>query len=614
MTLYPKDPQENLKWRAKMLRRAKTDLLYREKLKRLFWEDPLFVFNGFFYTLDVREKPFHHQPFCTYPYQDEAILSLVEAIQSGRDEVWEKSRDMGATWCILGVFFWFWLDPRGGSDFLVGSRKEDYVDRRGDPRTLFAKLRYLYARVPKWLRPKGFNPRTHDTYMKFENPETGSTITGESNNPAFSTAGRYTAILYDEFAKWEGTDEAAWTAGGDASPCRIANSTPFGAGGQYYKLVNDGKTKKITMHWSLHPKKGLGLSCVWPPPNEDEKPKLGDAWEPEVVLTSPWYEKEKQRRSRKEVAQELDIDYIGAGNPVFAEDEKAWRSLQMYHRQLDRPKKFFKLDLEDLKAKELKEEPLEWEGHFLVYEPYQSGDYYTIGVDVVEGVEDGDYAFVVVYNRRPTSVDATYYSQVDEVTLARVVYIISQFYSPEPESPEAPWCGIETTGPGLATFDAAVTLGVVNLFMAPRYDVTKGGVTYKKGWRTDTNSRNELIAGIRKWLADGAGKLNNQRLCGELMTFVRSKTGKPEAKSGCHDDGVMAFGIAIQVDELAPNPALEEGTEKPKPVTEQDFVVLDREAYKLDEPTSIQDRCLAQVLARQSFLHEEELFFDGRFY
>jgi len=608
---YPKNPKENLAWRASMLRRAKADLLFRAKIKKLFREDILFAFNGFFYTLDVRKRPFHNLPFCTYDYQDEAILELVKSVKTGRDEVWEKSRDMGATWCILLTFLWHWLDPRGGADFLLGSRIEDYVDKRGDMRALFPKLRYAYYKLPFWIRPKGFNPRIHDTFMKFENPETGSVIAGESNNPNFSTGGRYAGILYDEFAKWESSDKPAWTAGGDATPCRVANSTPFGAGGQYYDLVIDGKTKRTTFHWSIHPEKALGISCIWPPPNLDEKKHLGEEWEPEEKLTSPWYEKECERRTSTEVAQELDIDYLGAGNPVF--DGKAWRSLQIYHKVPEEIALFIKIMHEELDH-EIVPEPLDREGYLLIYEEPDPRHYYTIGVDVVEGVEDGDYATIVVYDRKTKNVVAFYWSQVDEVTLSRIVYVVSSYYSPEADSIDAPWVGIETTGPGLATFDFAVLLGMTNLFMAPRYDVAKGGVTYKKGWRTDTNSRNELVAGIRKYLTDRAGKLNNQRLVGELMTFVRSKTGKLQAKAGCHDDAVMAFGIAVQVDEIAPRADLDDFSFRRKPLEAREVVDFDREEFKIpDEPLTVQERCLAYALERQLIRSplEDEFVYGG---
>jgi hypothetical protein len=600
---YPKDPIENLKWRTKMLRRASIDLIFREVLRRLFHEDILFAFNVFFYTLDVRKRPNHHLPFCTYPYQDKAIMDLKDAINSGNDRVLDKSRDMGVTWIVLATMFWFWCKPEGGADFLLGSRIEDYVDKKGDNRTHFAKVRYLLYRLPKWLRPTGFNPRAHDTFMKLQNPATESTFTGESNNPNFSTQGRYLAILYDEFAKWEGSDEAAWTAGGDASPCRIGVSTPFGAGGQFYGLVTGGKTKRITLHWSLHPEKALGLSCTWPAPNElEEKERLGQVYKPEECLTSPWYEAQLLRRTPTEIAQELNIDYLGAGNPVF--DGRAWKTLQFLFKLPEEVEEFLHLRIDSLKAKRV-DEPLDKEGFLLVYNKRKNAHSYTIGVDVVEGVEDGDFAFVTVFNRVTKDVDAIYYSRVDENTLARIVFIVSTLYSPEEDSFEAPWTGIETTGPGLATFDKALELGINNLFMAPRYDVVRGGVSYKKGWRTDANSRNELVSGIREWLVLREGKLNSQRLCGELLTFVRSRTGKPIAKSGCYDDGVMSFGIAVQVDQIAP----ERVFKNVLPVPEMSDFTMET-AFESREEKTLEECCLATALERQKE-GLEELYWEG---
>jgi len=132
-------------------------------------------------------------------------------------------------------------------------------------------------------------------------------------------------------------------------------------------------------------------------------------------------------------------------------------------------------------------------------------------------------------------------------------------------------------------------------------------VSYKKGWRTDTNSRNELVSGIREWLNDGAGKLNSGRLCGELMTFVRSKTGKPQAKSGCHDDAVMAFGIAVQVDQIVP---LDEEEVRMAVAQMRDFVQTPLEDVKLDEiPKSQEDYCMDTVLQRIAS-KVDETFFD----
>ena len=175
---YPKSHKDNLIYRRELLLRAKDDAVYREKVRALAYKDPLFWFNTFAWTLDVRKKPNHHIPFCTYEFQDEIILDLVDAIKSAttklpKDRLIEKSRDMGVSWIAILVFEYLWLQPDGGYDFLLGSRIEDYVDKKGDMRTLFEKARYNLYRLPVWLQPKGFNPKSHDNFMRLINPESG---------------------------------------------------------------------------------------------------------------------------------------------------------------------------------------------------------------------------------------------------------------------------------------------------------------------------------------------------------------------------------------------------------------------------------------------------------
>ena len=597
-----------------MLQKAKVDLGYRAAVKELFHRDILFAYNAFFYTYDPRKRPFHHIPFLTWDFQDETILSLVFSIKNKEDLVLEKSRDMGATWIILTTFFHCWLDPAGGMDFLVGSRTRDYVDVKGDPRTHFFKLRYLLARLPRWLVPEGFKPREHDTYCKLVNPETGAAITGESNNENFSTQGRFSSVFFDEFAKWESTDTSAWTAAGDATPCRIAASTPFGAGGKYYDLVTDGKTKRITLHWPRHPEKAFGLSCIWPPPNEKTKATLKELWKPLVKLTSPWYEAEKKRRTSDEIKQELDLDYLGSGSPVFGGE--AMEALQLYHKLPDEPIAFGEVDLEKCSIKEIDYVPENWEGYLIIYERFDPRYSFCVGWDIVEGVEGGDFLVGTVLNRMTKDVAAKYFSQEDEVTAARIIKAVNDFFSPELDSAYAPWCGIETNGPGLATFDLCMMLGMTNLFLSPRYDVVNATVSYKKGFRTDTVSRNELIAGVKGYLLDQAGKLNSQRLVGELMTFVRSKTGRPQAKSGCHDDEVFSFGIVLQIDALAPLDF--EQVKRARPVIPGDvFVRFSDEDLKIEgEDTSVEGKCLATALRSRDIAEHEELakFYGEAYY
>jgi hypothetical protein len=579
---YPKTYEENLRWRTKILRRAAKDEVFRKRVKKLFFEDILFAYNLFYWTLDVRRKPNHHRPFATYWYQDLAILHLVDAITHKRDLVDEKSRDMGISWIFVGTYVWFWLKPEGGADFLLGSRIADYVDKKGDMRTLFEKIRYLLYRLPKWLLPKGFNRNKHDNFMKIVNPESGSALTGESNNANFGTGGRYSGVLLDEFSKWEVTDEAAWTSLGDATPSRHAIGTPFGAGGKHYELVTDGKTNKLVIHWSLHPLKNARLACIWPKPAEIKKSKKVDFlhWK---GLTSPWYEAELLRRSSREISQELDIDYIGAGQIVF-EDEAMQRIQELM--RIERPiQNLYSFDygLNELVPVE-KSIVRDLEGYLVVYDWPTERSLEVAGVDVAEGLEHGDYSVMKIMERHSRNLVMSYYGRTSEVAMARIIAATSKMICARKQSPDQfPWFVIETIGPGISTFDLCMEWNVTNLFMMPRYDSAKDTISYTKGMRTNATSKNVGIAKFRTWLEEHQGWID-ARACRECTTFVRDKNGRPGAKTNCNDDEVMAWLLALMGDSYLP--AIDySAPAEPKTPYEVARELMQQEAPARREPT-----------------------------
>jgi hypothetical protein len=278
--------------RLRLLIAAQKDERLQQTLILECKSDPIFWFNAFCWTYDPRPGK-GSLPFNLYPFQEDFIRNLVRCVEEGTDTLVEKSRDMGVSWLVLLGFQYLWqFQP--SKNFLLGSRKEEYVDKLGDMSTLFQKIRFNLYKQPVWMRPKGFESRRHDGFMKLINPETNNTITGESSNPDFSRSGRYSAILLDEFPKWPFGDPA-WGAASQSSPCRIAVGTPYGKGNKFAKL-RLGKPEErikniITLHWPLHPEK-------------DEA----------------WYENEKTRMTPDEVARELDIDYnLSVGGVVFKE-------------------------------------------------------------------------------------------------------------------------------------------------------------------------------------------------------------------------------------------------------------------------------------------------------
>jgi hypothetical protein len=267
----------------------------------------LFFVNAFVFTFKLKEVDAEghmkqaegmHAPFVTWEIQDEHLLEIERAIDTGYDLATDKSREMGASWDHILVFEHQFLF-RPDSVFLELSRTEDYVDKSDNPKSLFWKHRYIRRWLPEWMVPA-----IDDVTMHFKNLQNNSVIDGESTNSNAASGDRRRAILLDEFAKVENGTKIRW-ATSDVTACRLVNSTPAGPGTEYSKWVKSGQIKKFVMPWWEHPEKGKGRYAVQDP--------VTGVWE----ITSPWREAEKLRRSPQEVAQEIDMNHIGSGSTFF---------------------------------------------------------------------------------------------------------------------------------------------------------------------------------------------------------------------------------------------------------------------------------------------------------
>ena len=330
----PKNVTKNLAWRGKVFRRVLNNPSYADVIKDACSHDPLFFINGFCYTHDTRREPFSKLPFILYPYQEEGIIEIIRAIND-HDLLIEKSRDMGASWMMLTANFWCWLF-KPERDFLLGSRNVEYVDKPGNPKALFQRLDFLLRTLPIWLLPVGFNRDIHRTRLHLENPENGSVIDGETTTKEFARGDRRSAILLDEFAAVEnGAEILAATRA--STPCRLFNSTPKGTSNAFYDM-RQTNIKKLRLHWTEHPlhsaraytKKGdeyIPIDEAYWKNREDsiqEMQKLDvDIIErgvplPDGKIRSPFYASECRRAgSAQEIAQEIDIDYLGSDFRYF---------------------------------------------------------------------------------------------------------------------------------------------------------------------------------------------------------------------------------------------------------------------------------------------------------
>ena len=193
-------------------------------------------------------------PFKLWPKQRENVLWLMDRIQAGEEGLEEKSRDVGATYICAGVALHQWQFA-SGFKATFGSRKVDYVDKRDNPDSIFAKLRIMLQRQPEQLRPEGFNATQHDNYMRLVNPSGGGVISGEGGDD-MGRGGRSSVYFVDEAAFVPNAEVVEKALSGNTD-CVIWVSSVNGMGNLFARKRHSIlKPRQIfRLHWRDDPRK-----------------------------------------------------------------------------------------------------------------------------------------------------------------------------------------------------------------------------------------------------------------------------------------------------------------------------------------------------------------------
>lgn len=247
-------------------------------------------------TYDPRRSGMKWVPFVMFQRQGEFITFLSELYDDQENGLVEKSRDMGLTWLCVAWSVWAWLFVPGIA-IGWGSRKQELVDKKGDPDSIFEKLRMLIDRLPDIFLPEGFDRKVHSTSMKIENPVTGATITGEIGDN-IGRGGRKSIYFKDEAAHYE-HPELIEASLGDNTNCQIDISSVNGMGNVFHRRaemaelwtpgakIESGKVRKFIVAWQEHPEK-----------------------------TQEWYNKRRARMESEgllaKFLQEVERDYSGS--------------------------------------------------------------------------------------------------------------------------------------------------------------------------------------------------------------------------------------------------------------------------------------------------------------
>lgn len=466
----------------------------------------------------------------------------------------------------------------------------DSLDRAG---VLFDIYQRYLQNVPDELAPAG-KAVSQRKRMAFAHDSELSV------RPASDTeAGRAQTIHLihaSEIAFWGslGVDASAtWTSLMQAVPHQgsevIVESTAKGAGGLFHQMWenaenNDSGWLSIFLPWWIH--KEYQLTCSAETRDLIESTK--DEFEEQALTEGIWYEgsphilsfdqlawrrmvivenfggdrerlgRDAVRNFQQEYPATAEEAFLVSGACFFDED-----ALRLMTRTAGEPTMRGRLVLDPNDMVRLV--PAD-RGFVRVYEQPDPEKHYVIGADTAEGklvaarmghedTERGgrDYSSAVVYDVHEKRVVAELHGRIAPEVFAEQLRLLGNYYA----------CGGGKTGSdrqvALIGVERSHSSGQTvlrllrehyhypRLYWAREFNKLTKRVGRVLGWNTTVETRMPMLDELGMLVRQGQLSVPSKDVVREMVTFIVWEDGKPAAEEGCHDDRVIALGIANQM-------------------------------------------------------------------
>ncbi len=169
-------------------------------------------------------------------------------------------------------------------------------------------------------------------------------------------------------------------------------------------------------------------------------------------------------------------------------------------------------------------------GQLEIWLPPVSGRQYLVAVDPAGGGSEGDYSVAVVLDLESGMQCAEFAAHMGGLELAYQVASLARSYNHGTVV-------VERNNHG-----AAVLLG---LGTSAGYEEIWTAADGQQGWLTTTLSRPRMLARLAAMLMEDAECVMSRSLLLECRSFVRLASGNVGARSGTHDDRVMAMAVGL---------------------------------------------------------------------
>lgn len=558
-------------------------------------DDPLFFINGFVHQFNPLILGAEAGPFILWPSQEKALAGspgIFGAMLNGYDLTVQKSREEGGSYLVVLAMLHGWRFKRR-KKYLMISHKEELVWNPGDHDALFSKAEYVLEGLPEWMRG-GWDKDNSDTWRKRFAfcPESGGVWTGLATTKKVTIGGRYSAVLFDEFAHIEiaksirGRTKAT-------SRCRIFVSTHAGAGTEFAVMCDDPKIAKVVLHWTDHPRKNPGmyrwdqekqqvevLDKDYQYPPEFEFVESGEPTGGVMPnVRSPWYDAECHGiGDLGTVGEELDINPAGSVKQVFdpvligqlclRTENPWWIGDLAFDDETGTPHALVNSPAGDIKLWGLR--------------PIKDGKIppgiYAAAADIGQGTGCTPSSLVIGDVERRAKVLELCRSDLDPREFAALCVALCRLFRTLDGIPAK--MVFEKTGPTGGSFEKkCLELGFRRLWERPtsaKFKTTMGGVRY--GWMATGEEKGKLLLEYGLALKQRHFYNPSKSALMQCLNFRKNKQNKPEhppevpAPEGVkarfvHGDVVIADALLCMMftDMDGPGEAIREATEPEPP-------------------------------------------------
>jgi hypothetical protein len=361
----------------------------------------------------------------------------------------------------------------------------------------------------------------------------------------------------------------------DTTKCRGFNSTPQGSNNGFYEIVHKTAARVIRLHWSEHPEKSRGLYTT------DERTgsvRLLDDFRglvelrrkeggtqavqfPEAYpfeldkdnlkLRSPWYDNECARCvSNTEIAQELDIDFLGSDYPFF--DPKF---IDMLRRRYCREPLLvgdIEYDPESLVSKRFVENP---KGKLCLWVTLDGNGFpakdrqFVLGSDVSAGTGASNSVSCVVDKKTGEKVGVLRSPHLRPTSFAEYSIALGRFFN----KAYMVW---DASGPtGKVFTQRVINAAYGNIYFRRNEKKVTRQISDEPGYYLNAQAREALLEDYRSALADHRYINRSEQGMSECLQFIRKPDGTiehsaaansqdPSGARTAHGDEVIADALA----------------------------------------------------------------------